>query len=204
MALEHAGNIVLAETLNDTFQNIYASQNYGTFFGVFGKFKFNKTSKKIQELTLQIINYKGLINLEFVDYSLIQYENAAEDNIIELSVSLKGSLRTSGKEELSISQEDLNALDLNAVDYFIINKSLKALNGDSQEEVDARVMNGSNQSDLPLDPMSNGVFDEEFYYRNGKLIDKISMNDNRLPAGGDLEKDGSPSCKQRISVMHIM
>ena len=204
MSTNYSGNIVLSDATNGQYQNIYASQNYGTFFGVFAKFTFQKSTNKITTLTLKMINYKGTLNLEFIDYEIIQTEMQNKQTQITLALKMKASLRSSGKDEIEIKKADLVKLKVKSNDLFLVSKSFHALNGDSQYDVDRRQKEDPLKPSThpPLAPFVNGVFDNEFYYRNGSVIEKKAINDNNMNSANML--DGSPSCKQRMSIVYVV
>lgn len=74
-------NLELVTTVNPTcqtengksvFQFLYASQLYGTTFAVYGRFNhapmaINDNECKLQSLELKLLNYRGVINLGFVE-----------------------------------------------------------------------------------------------------------------------------------------
>lgn len=69
MEMELIGNVNLSNPKD--YQSIYASQLYGTFFAVYGKFTVEDTDPsdgiyKLLNLRLKILNYKGIINLGII------------------------------------------------------------------------------------------------------------------------------------------
>jgi len=66
------GAVELANKKNGkqpVYHAVYASQLYGTFFGVFGEFRTKKAAKKdaleITRITFRILNYSGIVNIGF-------------------------------------------------------------------------------------------------------------------------------------------
>ncbi|WP_074408800.1 MULTISPECIES: hypothetical protein [Aquimarina] len=64
--------ISLNEADEDRMQLVYASQLYQTFFAVFGAFDMDRTDPnvlKLKGIALQLVNYKGMINLGIIGVS---------------------------------------------------------------------------------------------------------------------------------------
>jgi hypothetical protein len=53
------------ENYNDVYHFIYASELYGTLFGIVGKFTFSEETLKVTGVDLQLLNYKGVMNMGF-------------------------------------------------------------------------------------------------------------------------------------------
>jgi hypothetical protein len=55
----------------DCYHFLYASELYGTIFGVYGRFTFNKRPAsddvEVTGLTMRLLNYKGLLNIGFLN-----------------------------------------------------------------------------------------------------------------------------------------
>src|SRR5689334_20081329 len=54
----------------ELYHFIYASQLYGTFFGIYANFAGDKTASgdyQINKITLRLVNYKGAVNIGFTD-----------------------------------------------------------------------------------------------------------------------------------------
>ena len=69
-------DLTLTISLNEADENrmqlVYASQLYQTFFAVFGVFDMDRTDPdtlKLKGISLQLINYKGMINLGIIGVS---------------------------------------------------------------------------------------------------------------------------------------
>ena len=54
-------NIHLCEEANERYQLIYSSQNYGTFYSVYGKFEVKNNT--LISIDFRLINFKGVLNL---------------------------------------------------------------------------------------------------------------------------------------------
>ena len=57
--MDFSTTILLSPEENNRYQAIYASQRYGTFYGLFGKFDIEKKGKKtfLRGIDLKLINY---------------------------------------------------------------------------------------------------------------------------------------------------
>ncbi|WP_036150758.1 hypothetical protein [Maribacter forsetii] len=145
-----AGYIDLKD--NSEWQEIYSSQLYDTFFGIFAIFTCDGSSKNdsyiLSKMKLTIINYKGVCDLGITDVEI----NATSD---------------SSKFILKIEVQALNGsttCDLDCNDLKIPRNKAEIL-------VDRRVKKmHSNGSAL-----SNGLFDNEFYYREGIADDNGNL-----------------------------
>ena len=65
---DYSTNVVL-EADSNRFQTLYSSQSYQSFYSVFGNFKVEENdsnSFEINSCNLEIINYKGDLNIEVV------------------------------------------------------------------------------------------------------------------------------------------
>ncbi len=63
------------KTKKEVYQAIFASQVYGTFFVIYGKFLTDKTSKAgcclVNGVKMKLVNYKGLMNMGFTKKRII-------------------------------------------------------------------------------------------------------------------------------------
>lgn len=156
--LNLTGNVVLGSTENHN-QFIYGSQLYGTNFGIFCDFIVKKPDSdkkecKIISATVSIINYKGILDLGFLDkptLELKEYQFGVDEKEIALVMDIKLQAVVAGastySQKVSIDIED----DLINEDHlFVVKRELIKLN------------------DKNLDnPIVKGVFENEFYYRDG-------------------------------------
>ncbi|MEJ1242195.1 hypothetical protein WBG78_28865 [Chryseolinea sp. T2] len=140
---------------------LYGSQVYDTMFGVYGIFEGKKTDSAfvIEKITLELVNYKGLINVGFTDDRL-----------------------TFGKAPKKISPQ---TFEENSLYFFVQGTSLtttKRLELDSPIKIakGQRLPIALKRMLCPLPesvaPAARGegkktphgqIFDSEFYYRNG-------------------------------------
>jgi hypothetical protein len=75
-----SSNLITSLELNNTgtaedpvFQFVYATQVYGTLFGMYAKFKIADLGDKcrLEEMTLEILNYQGVINIGFSPHDVL-------------------------------------------------------------------------------------------------------------------------------------
>ncbi len=126
------------------YQSIYSSQLYGTFFVIFAKFKTKKISQgyKIKNITLRLMNYKGPINLG-ISRARFYSEQIGESYRGVLKVEVEA---LSGNNNMDFENVIIKADSRCTITNFI--------------EVERSVKELSN-------PIKNGVFEEEFFYREG-------------------------------------
>jgi len=218
--IDNFGNIIISPAISDKYQNIYTSQNYDTFFGVFGKFKCDEENTgKVLGLDLKLITYKGLYNMEFVSSKIEKKfineegnfikppQNSNKEGVIHspiyiVTIGIKAVTSNIPDDHISVSLDNIN-FDCITNDLFLFKKDLIALNGDTQEEFETRIDPNDNPDDIlnHYQPYVNGMFDSEFYYRNGNIVKQRCANDNTIELSKDtvFDKDGSPSCRQRFS-----
>ena len=206
--MEFSSNISLRRGDEERYQLLYATQLYGTLFGVFGKFEWEhvKGGLKINRMCLRGINYKGPYTLKIVDRfdePFVQQSRKVEGQVLVLELFVKADT-SNGVEfpevvwdfERSYPGEDFVLRDN---DYLRINRNLLPM-------VDA--------TDGPIEQRAfkNGLFDEEFYYRDGLYVREKAENAHNMrfskknlikkgatdnPYFNDLELDGklgSPRC----------
>lgn len=158
---------------NNRYQAIYASQSYGTFYGLFAKFvvkdvysdtTLEPTTKLLERIDLKLINYKGILNI-----CLKKSSNHEADTIINdkktfiLKIQVKGAISSDPDDTDSLVFDPPIKIKHNS--YFIVLRELLTLNGQSGDEF-------NNADDMT--PFVNGVFDSEFYERQGETIRKKS------------------------------
>ena len=170
----------------DYYQSIYSSQSYGTFFIVYANFKTTEDENNyyVKEIKLKIINYKGLINIGIENASFIK-EFDADD--ISLGGTLKITLKALDKDEADVHCCDENHPFPKNNSYLFVDRKLSKMHPQ-----------GVN--------FENGIFDEEFFYRDGINEDsqgnvniasqerqiEVNIDDNQYSAG--LISLGTPRC----------
>lgn len=154
-------------------QLIYTSQVYGTFFSVYAKFNIDedqstinsdldtKSSFWVKSIDFEVINYKGLINIGLADVILpvhymdevnetLNQESQNTIKVFNLVMRGMGGFNqegtTDGLLKTSISK-DLE-MEIKSDDTMYFKRTMKRLHEDGRE-------------------VGNGIFDEEFYYREG-------------------------------------
>lgn len=148
-------------------QLIYSSQLYGTFFSIYAKINLDngKTDEKsyhLNSIDLKIVNYKGLINLGMVRARFKKRRNGGE-----ILIDVQG---LGGEPQINVECNHVEApFSKTRKSYLYVERTARPMHGDFGNGV----------------VLNNGVFDEEFYFREGFRPKK---NDTSL-AGIQLEQD---------------
>ncbi|KYG72785.1 hypothetical protein [Roseivirga echinicomitans] len=154
--MKFIGNINLSN--QEDYQAIYASQLYGTFFCVFGKFTclaIEKDEYTLDKIEFKIINYKGIINLGISDVKgIFDLKDGAGNIIKAINIEVRGLC------EADEFQLNCSGVKLNKNELLIAERTVKPMH----EEV----------------ALSGSVFDNEYYYREG-LPDLDGLFSNRSP-----------------------
>lgn len=178
--LDYQGSIVLQN--NQGLQEIYSSQNYGTFYSIYLTFECrpNPKDKKLVDMTnikFSIVNYKGLLNIGIV---------RAEDELkkdLEFKIDVRAMERNRDFPLIDGKGDPKTiSFDPKKVKNIIINRRLLK-------------MTDFNPNLSPNHP-NNTVFDDEFYYRDGLEFDPKSKSNVRIPRGG-MEGYGGASSGKR-------
>jgi hypothetical protein len=139
--------IVLREGRSGDFQLVFASQVYGTFFGIYAKLDFTKLSGrlKLNKITFRIINYKGQINIgiDSVDAPLYHPEDHRKLNII---FHLKGYMPPLQDYECDFTQDEIYLEDGSEITF---KRNMRDFVADTNHLFE------------------DGAFDSEFYFRDG-------------------------------------
>ncbi len=138
------------------FQQVYASQVYGTFFTVQARFQTAERENPegdyfIEKMDFEVINYKGILDIGLVD---IQGPNSFRDKvedptlqIFQLQMRAMGPQQSENIPEYTKSGVAINAwISKGQVLQFV--RTLVKLHDDET-------------------PLAGGIFDSEFYYREG-------------------------------------
>jgi hypothetical protein len=149
-------NILLSPEENNRYQAIYASQRYGTFFGLYGKFNIEKKGKKtlLHGIDLKLMNYKGILNMSIENKpdSIAIDEEAVELNrdlnVVLLKVQIRAKINDPNYEG---SLRLLHPIEITGGTYFSVISDLIPLCG--HKDIKA--------------PYQDGVFDDEFFFRDG-------------------------------------
>lgn len=166
------------------YQFLYASQNYNTFYGIYGKFEAEKSKEGylINSITFLLVNYKGVINIGFQYGHSVEINYANENKTPQINKIPTGNLEENIQNEV-FDTRDTNQFKINlrglsennylkvnfknglkVKDIFSIKRVLKTLTTKRMANGDAYDFNGQ-------------VFDSEFFYRDG--LGKSRANRNR-------------------------
>lgn len=159
---------------NQNGQSLYSSQLYGTFFSIFGIVETEQKGNGylISSLKLKLINYKGVLNLEITNAELVS-SKLVLDEIIQwsLSVEVQAKATTKNDEVLFTVKDDKgnpftskDGLVLKKGTSIIFRRFLKPIHLDSNNQTRAQ---------------ANGVFDSEFYYREGVFDDHTAKKSDK-------------------------
>jgi hypothetical protein len=178
-------NIRLTANDNNRYQTVYASQSYGTFYAVFAKFtvldildnegQVVPKKKLLEKINLKLINYKGLLNIS-LEKGSEKDPNAYERRTDSKSLLIKIKVKGAADGELNTEDEILFNEPVVIEDGMFVSiiRELLTLSGKTNEEF---------MDDSENTPFVGGVFDDEFYERDGVLTKK------KKEIGFDLTED---------------
>ncbi len=150
--INYSTTVSLSPEDNDRFQAVYASQRYGTFFGVFAKFNIQKkgTSIVLYHIDLELINYKGILNLSIVSAEIDGFarEKNRDIPVILLKVYVMAKIDSVETEKQVVLDRPLV---IQKGMYFSVISETMPLSGSEKKNA----------------PFVKGVFDDEFHYRDG-------------------------------------
>lgn len=132
----------------DYYQAIYTSQSYGTFYVVYAEFTTEEDNDNyyVKNIKLKLVNYKGLINLGIADATFIPIKDKFDGHSRGALISL--TVKAFEHEDFIIKNCDATHPFPKLNSYLKVNRKLLAMHPDKS-------------------PIENGIFDEEFYYRDG-------------------------------------
>lgn len=172
------GNLDL-KPKQDNWQSVYNSQLYGTFFGVYAKIESeetgNKDVRKITSMTLEVVNYKGELDLGIEDATYIPNgETDLTGGKIFLTVrAMVNNIIDPNSKEVKTQEVSVNGiagmLFKNGEATIHIKRYLKPIHSEKSE------------SEMPL---KEGVFDSEFHYREGKVFEGYTLKPESRTIGG--------------------
>lgn len=123
----------------DIYQFMYASQNYGTFYAIYGLL-----SEDNKSITFKLMNYKGPINIGFISNTVL-----VDNSDIEIKndkIILKIALEVKGLSKIRETTLTFNSkINFNALDEIFIERFMHKLEDATSE-----------------------IFDSEYYYRSGE------------------------------------
>lgn len=144
------------------YQIVYASQLYGTFFTVGAKLKVEGDA--ITEIHLALNNYKGLYNIGMLAATRNTFFKEGNQALITLYLSADNGKNSDELYRL-LEMNLPNPVAISEIDELNFTRELQSFTNPSSPE-------------LHLD---EGMFDSEFYVRNGKYIAAIQRMDSYLP-----------------------
>lgn len=139
-------------------QFIQSGQVYDSTYGIYGSFEMNDEGN-ISEINLSVINYKGILELEFdndfiSNCSLVRQENENGVYILVLTTQLRASVsgETAPTATVSLDKSMEGFKDIGPDDsiYLVVERKLAPIWGSETK-----------------DPFKKGIFDNEFFYRDG-------------------------------------
>ncbi len=169
--MDFSTTVLLSPEENQRFQAIYASQRYGTFYGLYGKFNIEKRGKKtlLHRIDLKLLNYKGIldISIETDEDSVAIDEKAKELNrnipVILLKVKVKAKIQ-----------------DPNYESYVQPPKPIEITPGTFFSVITDVIPMGFNKDEDRKGAYLGGVFDNEFFYRDGNSFVERKVTDIEL------------------------
>ncbi|MEP0266547.1 hypothetical protein [Dokdonia sp.] len=213
-------NLRLTVKDNNRFQLLYVGQSYSTLYALFGRFivipdsDYNPRKVRLQSFEIRIVNYKGPFNLGIDDFEIkinkkIQNEGSIiEEKGIFIKVNVKIDFDNSKGSYIKNAEkiiEEYGSFPVIENDsYLIIDRTLVGLNNQVAvlEDTDIEIEN----------TIKYGIFDEEFYYRNGKRHVKTRKNgDFKIIMGPEYDEDldiinldaGGGLCKSSIAKISV-
>jgi len=156
--LDYSSNIFLHSGEDTRFQFVYGSQLYGTFFGLFAKFKFDidssKQSANIKRIDFELINYKGILNIEIesIDVYPNYEEIETKNDVLYIDLFVKAGIGDH-KPTIGYTKEFSKSIKVTNGSYFSIYRTLLPLKSDSDSDQNTY----------------KNVYDSEFHERDGKI-----------------------------------
>ncbi len=170
--INYSTTVSLTPDDNDRFQVVYASQRYGTFFGVFGKFKIRKEENKtlLDQIDFELINYKGPVNISLIK---IEIDTVAIETVrgIDTILAKLDFQQAMGPAVTERSFSFAPPVEIKQNSYFSIISDLLPLSGSHDSKVD----------------FVNGFFDSEYFYRDGLTTHPREVTS--IPLGQTPSKD---------------
>jgi len=200
MSKNYSTTVSLSPSESDRWQFVFASQAYGTFYGIYALFTTREvyvsegstdvdpTKVGVERIEFELINYKGPVDLSLMNVSVTppnyEQEGAAEGTPMIVEVELQANI---GEETKTDAENPVNLVVQHGT-RLEVNRVLRSLGGMTKGELDARVQeldaSLANGTISPEDynkainelSFKGGVFDEEYFFRNGKLQPKLRQD----------------------------
>ncbi len=135
--------------LNDTnnYQLLLASQNYGTFYCIYGKLTITEGTKILEKIDLKLKNYKGTCNVGFInnDSSLNHVRVYRHEKTLFIEIPVMGFCNAPNSEINQTNATSGKQIDLTGVEKIFIYRGI--------------IKNNS---------MVGNISDAEFIYRDGE------------------------------------
>ncbi|WP_299684209.1 hypothetical protein [uncultured Dokdonia sp.] len=151
-----SGTFILND--NGRYQAIYGSQNYQTYYTIYANFTFENDI--LQTIDLELINYKGIINMGFLNPNGGDIAVNLSEDVLVLDMPIKG-MTGHTHTQIDVSSKNINISNINNINVF---RLLHPLFSHSRH-------------------MENNIFDSEFFYRNG--IDESPIPRKPIPGRYD-------------------
>ncbi|MAZ71988.1 MAG: hypothetical protein CMC70_02465 [Flavobacteriaceae bacterium] len=168
---------------NEKKQLFFASQSYGTNYFIYGYFKTKETTKNssvITGLKMIVLNYKGILDLGFstnenLKTTVSKVKEAGKDPMLLINITMQAAVSGTTKPEVDI--------DLDTPIKIEDRTNLKVVR-------DLIPISG----DIDKNALNHGVFDDEFYYRDGwtyaeRKVRDIADQGNDFPVRSVLDKE---------------
>jgi len=170
--INYSSTVSLTPDDNNRFQVVYASQRYGTFFGVFAKFKIRKAGDQtlLDQVDFELINFKGPVNISLVKIAI---DTEARERIRDVDLIL-AKLDFQQAMGLAVTERSFsfaNPIEIKKDSYFSIISDLLPLSGGHDTKV----------------AFVNGFFDSEYFYRDGLAAHPREVTS--IPLGQTPSKD---------------
>lgn len=179
--MNYSSNIILKPEFS-SIQAVYASQLYGTFFGVFASFHVEESQQDskvriLKKIDFYLINYKGTLNMSIID-NFDDPEAIQDANIEGFLIKLKVGHHSESRayqEKVTLDLEPYGGgLEFRENNFLNIERKLIPLAGegslleihesDSEEVIREKIKYNREKS------FHNGLFDSEFFERDGKYV----------------------------------
>lgn len=187
---------------NQNDQLLFGSQSYGTNYFIYGHFKLSESDENgctITGVKMMILNYKGLLDIGFsknpahkTTANLVEIDGALP--MVDVRITLQGAVSNDTKPDIDVDFE--TPIVLKGKTNLRVSRTLIPLAGK-----------------IDMHPITNGVFDNEFYYRDGWEYAKRQVRDikddgsNSFPVSyldDDIAIATGPGIKCRYANFHIV
>lgn len=181
------------------FHFVYASQVYGTLFGVYARFGVKEldggAKYQVDTMTLSLLNYQGIVNIGFkgpVTYAIEEGEGETLDQVINFGVQGTSTLLDNEMKFASpLLIEKGQRLRL------IFKRTLYPLPGFEFDEMERSTRNPADALDTEVPALT--LFDTEFQYRSG-----VDYYDQALRPGMRGAMDASLSLNYRLAGLRCL